>query len=210
MVFPELESLALGIALGLGVFALLSRVVFKADRSMKKEVSIERKGEHGRILSRLEVDKANRELKALLLEKEILSHALTTLYEAEAEGKISKEERESLASKYKEQLRNIEDKLSDVELIIQVGELEGLREQIINLFEQKLSKIERKLEETRLKLGKLPQLKLEVEKVEEIKEKPQEEKPIAKVSREKKPSTKTLTDEIYEALARLERIDIER
>jgi len=166
-------GIGLGFALGYGIFKFKDR---------KKD---------NRLINKLEVDEANRELKALLLEKDIITQALTTLYEAEVEGKITKEERERLASKYKEQLKKIEDKLSDLELLIQIGELKGLKDQLIRLFEDKLSKIESRLEGTKL-------VKREEVKKEEVKEE--------KIKKNKK----SLTDEIYDALARLEQIDVEK
>ena len=160
----------------------------------------------------VELERAKRELKTLLLEKELVTGAITKLYEAEAVGKISRDDRERLSAKYKEQLREIESKLSDLNLVIEVGELENLRQELLNLFEKKIAQIEDRLKEARLQLEALRGLQ------QPVKEEPKprvsaEEK---KVERRKKPTEseaeskiKEIREEVLDALARLEQIDLE-
>ena len=47
------------------------------------------------------LEKSKRELRTLVLEKELVSAALTRLYEAEVAREITRDEREILGSKYK-------------------------------------------------------------------------------------------------------------
>ena len=58
-----------------------------------------------RTIPRSELDKSKRELRTLLLEKELVAAALTRLYEAEAAKEITKEEREVLGVKYVSELK---------------------------------------------------------------------------------------------------------
>lgn len=164
-------------------------------------------------VSDLELEKAKREVKTLLLEKELVTGAITRLYEAEASGKISREDREKLSAKYREQLREIEAKLNDLNLIIEVGELENLRQELVNLFEKKIAQIEMRLKEARAQL----------EAIRGLQPTPAKEEPKPKViieekktERRKKTSEseadlkmKEIREEVLDALARLEQIDLE-
>jgi hypothetical protein len=163
-------------------------------------------------VTEVELERAKRELKILLLEKELVTGAITRLYEAEATGKIGREDRERLSAKYKEQLREIEAKLNDLNLIIEVGELENLRQELLNLFEKKIAQIEDRLREARAQLEALRGVQQPV--TEEPKAKTTVEE--KKVERRKKPpeseaesKIKELREEILDALARLEQIDLE-
>jgi len=160
----------------------------------------------------VELERAKRELKTLLLEKELVTGAITRLYEAEAAGKIGREDRERLSAKYREQLREIEAKLNDLNLIIEVGELENLRQELLNLFERKIAQIEDRLKEARTQLEALRGLQQTLK--EEAKPKVVVEE--KKVERKKKPPEseaesriKEIREEVLDALARLEQIDLE-
>lgn len=163
-------------------------------------------------VTEVELERAKRELKTLLLEKELVAGAITRLYEAEAAGRIGREDRERLSAKYKEQLREIEAKLSDLNLIIEVGELENLRQELLNLFEKKIAQIEDRLKEARAQLEALRGLRQPA--AEEAK--PKEAVEEKKVERRKKPpeseaesKIKEIKEEVLDALARLEQIDLE-
>jgi len=163
-------------------------------------------------VTEVELERAKRELKTLLLEKELVTGAITRLYEAEAAGKIGREDRERLSAKYKEQLREIEAKLNDLNLIIEVGELENLKQELLNLFEKKIAQIEDRLKEARAQLEALKGLRQPA--TEEAKPKVTVEE--KKVERKKKPheseaesKIKEIRDEVLDALARLEQIDLE-
>ena len=159
----------------------------------------------------VELERAKRELKMLLLEKELITGAIARLYEAEAAGKIGREDRERLSAKYKEQLKEIEARLNDLNLIIEVGELENLRQELLSLFERKIAQIEERLKEARAQLEALrgvqpvteetkPKVAVEEKKVER-KKKPPESEAESKI--------KEIREEVLDALARLEQIDLE-
>ena len=156
-----------------------------------------------------QLEVARKEVKTLLLEKELLATALTRVYEAEADGNITKDERAQLSGKYRDQLRKVEDRLGDVELHIEVGELERLRDELIGLFDQKMTNIETRLEEAKVGLNRLrsrtpPEdipVPTEEKKVEKRKPKPVESQVDERV--------KELREEVLTALTRLEEMDIE-
>src|SRR4029077_3526053 len=94
-----------------------------------------------------DLDRSKREMRTLLLERDLLSAALTKVYEAENEGKITREEREMIAKRYSTQIRDMESKLRDKELLVEVGELEGLRDELLTLFREKIQNIESRLDQ---------------------------------------------------------------
>ena len=154
---------------------------------------------------------AKKESKTLLLEKELLATALTRVYEAEADGNITKDERAKLSGKYRDQLRTVEERLGDVELHIEVGELERLRDDLINLFNQKMTNIETRLDGAKIGLNRLrsqtpPEdipvpIPTEEKKVEKRKPKPVDSKVDDRV--------KEIREEVLTALTRLEEMDVE-
>jgi hypothetical protein len=102
-----------------------------------------------RTIPKSELEKSKRELRTLILEKELVSAALTRLYEAEAAKEITKAEREILGVKYVAELKSLDDKITKMDAFIQVGDLETLRNQLLQLVEQKIDAIERRIESTR-------------------------------------------------------------
>lgn len=106
--------------------------------------------EQTRTIPKSELEKSKRELRTLLLEKELVSAALTRLYEAEASKEITKSEREILGAKYVAELKALDDKITKMDAFIQIGDLETLRNQLLQLVEQKIDSIERRIESTRV------------------------------------------------------------
>ena len=102
-----------------------------------------------RTIPRSELDKSKRELRTLLLEKELVAAALTRLYEAEATKEITKDEREVLGAKYVAELKSLDDKISKMDAFIQIGDLETLRNQLLQLVNQKVEAIEKRIESTK-------------------------------------------------------------
>lgn len=189
-----------------------------------------------RRVDRVEIEKARRELNAILLEKDLISSALTRVYEAEVEKRITKSEREELAARYKKRLKEVDDKFGNAEVTIEVGELERLREELMGLFDGKMRQIEDRLREAHTKLDHIKgpvhqiQLRPAVEELEEVEvevekgerkekdeQREQQQKPLPKRSRavsrsegaEVDDKVKELREEVLEALARLEQMDIE-
>jgi hypothetical protein len=105
--------------------------------------------EQTRTIPKVDLENSKRELRTLLLEKELVSAALTRLYEAEAAKEITKPEREILGAKYVAELKSLDDKITKMDAFIQIGDLETLRNQLLQLVEQKIDSIERRIESTR-------------------------------------------------------------
>ncbi|MBS7624147.1 MAG: hypothetical protein QXS36_01890 [Candidatus Bathyarchaeia archaeon] len=92
-------------------------------------------------------------LRVLDVEREIMSYALRRLYEAHAEGKITAEERDSLALKYREELERIKQEIARGESIIALCELERMREEFIKTFSEKFDLINKRIEELKAIAG---------------------------------------------------------
>jgi hypothetical protein len=144
-------GVAAGGAAGLGV-SLLS---FYPRRGNRK-VQVVQRQEDGRLRKRTvtteELEKSRREMRTVILERDLLSSALTKVYEAENEGKITREEREMIARRYSLQIRDLETRLRDKELVVEVGELEKLRDELLTLFREKVQNIETRLDQAKERL----------------------------------------------------------
>lgn len=100
-----------------------------------------------------ETQKAQKELKMLNLEREILSYAIRRLYEAQVEGKISEEERDLLAQGYKDRMLRIKDLMSRDESVVALHELEEMQGDLVKLFNDRFDDLNQKIEDVRSHLG---------------------------------------------------------
>jgi hypothetical protein len=162
---PWLDVLIAGGAIAVAI------IVLYAMRSRKKPVeeSLESQVETGkswlpfkpqRTVTREEAKKSKEKLKRLELEREILSYAIRRLYEAQAEGRISEEERENLAHRYKTRMMKVRDSISNSESVVALQELETMQQDLIKLFSERFDELGDKVEELRTRL--------EVEPVKEV------------------------------------------
>ncbi|MCL4517571.1 MAG: hypothetical protein M1587_00050 [Thaumarchaeota archaeon] len=142
------------------------------------------------IVPKEQLEKGKRELRTLLLEKELVSAALTRLYEAEIAREITREERELLGAKYKTELGSLDDRISKLDALIQIGDLETLRDQLVRLVNQKMDSIDRRIESTRLLAGPL---------IAELTRQSELQKP--KVATEEKPKVPDISDMLKEPAA---------
>ncbi|MCW4052167.1 MAG: hypothetical protein NWE78_03020, partial [Candidatus Bathyarchaeota archaeon] len=69
---------------------------------------------------------AEEKMRTLGLEREILSDAIRRLYEAHAEGRISEDEREKLAERYKSRMLRVKEAITEKESIMALHELEAM------------------------------------------------------------------------------------
>ncbi|TFH24434.1 hypothetical protein E4G67_01990, partial [Candidatus Bathyarchaeota archaeon] len=92
---------------------------------------------------------AKDELRMLDLERDILGDAIRRLYEAHAEGKITEQERDKLASTYKNRMSLIKESISKDEGIVALHELEGMQEDLMKLFSERFGELTSKVEELR-------------------------------------------------------------
>ena len=95
-------------------------------------------------------------LKVLTLEREIIGTALTTIYESEIKGIITRDERDRLLDKYSSDLKELESGISEHQRIVDIFDLESARKELLHGFREKLSEIDKKL--TGLRSGAMPPL----------------------------------------------------
>jgi hypothetical protein len=176
-----------------------------------------------RTITREEADVAKEKLKLLDLEREVLSSAIRRLYEAQAEGKISEEEREEVAQRYKSRMMKVRDSISKSESVVALHELESMREDLIKLFSERFDELGSKVEELRTRL----EIKVEEEAPEttvltpqSAAEAPEKEKEREKRRVRKKPAAPTpkstaekrideIRAEVEKVLERLGQIEVE-
>ena len=220
----ELVSLLAGIALGASVISIfiILRSTLNNERSLTTSSS--------NISSTVkydELDSAKKRLKTLLLEKDLLSSSLTQVYQAEAEGRINKNDRDNLSSKYNDQLKLLEGKLGDVEVLIEVGELERVRTEMIDLLERKIENVDSRLSQARIKFSSLNSNDSLIEDspvgTSDVISKPESSKEIStKIEPKPKKTEKNKTkdddtdvevkkikNEVIEALTKLEQMDMD-
>jgi hypothetical protein len=151
-----LIGVAAGGAAGLGI----SYASFYPRRRSGK-VQVMQRDESGQLRKKTvttdDLETSRREMRTLLLERDLLSAALTKVYEAENEGKITREEREMIAKRYSSQIRDLESKLRDKELVVEVGQLESLRDELVTLFREKIQNIESRLDQAKERLPTVAQ-----------------------------------------------------
>jgi len=105
-------------------------------------------------------------LKVLTLEREILGTALTTIFESEAQGIITRAERDRLIEKYSADLKELESKIAVHQRIVDAFDLESAREELLDSFRVKLQEIDKKLSD--LRLGPTPPLPSTTEPKEQV------------------------------------------
>jgi len=134
-------------------------------------------------------DEAKRKLSMLSFQKEIVSDALLRVYSMQD---LDPDVKNKLIEKYKEELKSVNKEIYRISTLIEVMELQLLRDQLLNIINEKISEIDRRLNE----------LKKEMEKNHvEIKESKDEEK------NEEKDELDTLYEQVNSILEKLEKID---
>ena len=220
----DVVSAVLGAVVGIVGAAVVSYLVFYSRPRKVKTVVREPDGTLTKsTIPASSLEKSRREMRALMVERDLLSSALMKVYEAETDGRISKDEREIIAKKYSDQIKDLQSKLKDVELIVEVGELEALREELVTMFQEKVHNLETRLDQARERLEAVapqipaPMAAQSVVKKETVPrvEKPTElEKMVEKKAKpemsESEKRMKEIRSEVLEALTKLERIDVEK
>ncbi|MDG6958431.1 MAG: hypothetical protein JRM79_02075 [Nitrososphaerota archaeon] len=202
---------------GLGLGGLASYVVFYT-RPKQTRVAVKRADAQGRTVestvTTADLERSRRDMRTIMVERDLLSSAMMKLYEAESEGRITREEREMISKRYSDQIKELQAKLKDVELVVEVGELEGLRGELVTLFESKIRNIESRLDVAKQRLGPAaPQparkeVTPKVEKATDL-ERAVERRAKPEMSESEK-RVKVIRDEVMDALTKLEQIDIEK
>ncbi len=214
-------TLAVGIAGGAFAGVAVSYFVFYR-RGSRTKVQVIQRDESGKMRRKTvtvdELDGSKREMRTLMLERDLLSAALNKVYEAESDGQITREERELIARKYSSQIREFEAKLRDKELIVEVGELEKLRDELVSLFREKIQNIESRLDQAKERLqpvrqevrpepARPPRVTSSLSQTEDLERVVERKAPVRKDDSEGEKRVKALRDEVMDALAELEQID---
>jgi hypothetical protein len=140
-----------GVAITVALFFLLAmrgrgkekKLLVEVEPAEKLPFNIER------TVTSEETKKAQKRLETLDIEREVLSYAIRHFYEAQAEGKISEEERERLARNYKERMMKIKDVISKSEAVVALRELETMQEDLVKMFSDRFDEVNRKIGELR-------------------------------------------------------------
>lgn len=229
-----LEEIWLYTTIVLGVTTVALTVLFLIERGrrmhprseetpVKSAMTLEKILSTERSVSDELVKEVRDRLRVLDVEREILSYAIRRLYEAQAEGRITPEERDALANKYREDLERIKEEIMRGETIVALNELERMREEFIKTFSERLEAIDRKIKDLRAltrpkSIEQVKPLKGEV-KVEETREQvpsvgEKTEKPVAQRRQRETAKRKTAEGAEDEAKERaekpVEREDVDR
>lgn len=172
----------------------------KEKKVLKAEAEENRPLRGERSVTPEDVRKAQEEIRMLDLEREILSYAIRRLYEAQAEGKISEEERDLLASRYRERMMEVKEIISRSGSVVALHELEGMQDDLMKLFTDRLDDLNKKIEELRTQLEIKPLIEKPVPSPPTTPPAPPEEK--EKKAKRKRPQAPRKT----EAEERIEKI----
>ena len=91
------------------------------------------------VTQRTQVEQARTQIRTLTVQQEILSMVMKRLFEAEDNGEISRGERERLSKGYEAEMHQVDEQLQKAELIVSLNELEEIRTNIIEQFQQTLT-----------------------------------------------------------------------
>jgi hypothetical protein len=204
-------------AVGLGLGGLASYYVFYS-RAKKERIVVPKAVSGTRstepTITSSDLERSRREMRTIMVERDLLSSAMMKLYEAETEGRITREERETISKRYSDQIKELQSKLKDVELVVEVGELEGLRGELVSLFEGKIQNIETRLEAARQRLGAVAPQPVKKEPAPRVERETDLERVVERRAKpeltESEKRVKEIRDEVMDALTRLEQIDIEK
>jgi hypothetical protein len=122
------------------------------DETMKVPIGVEVKRrkvkvpELHTITQRIQVEQARTQIRTLTLQQEILSMVMKRLFEAEDNGEISRDERERLSKNYEAEMHQVKEQLDKAELIISLNELEKIRTNIVEQFQQTLSETQSQID----------------------------------------------------------------
>jgi len=108
-----------------------------------------------------DVNKAMEELRLYSFQREVLSSALTTIYEAEVKGILKVTERDKLAEPFKKDLQLLDEKIEERRKVAELFNLQKEKKELQTFYSQKIIEIDRKIEELRSLIGSLPQLDLQ-------------------------------------------------
>ena len=147
-----------------------------------------------------DISKAKGALKILLLERRIIGTALTTIFESETKGVITRIERDRLLEKYKVDLQRLNSTIEEHQRTVDLYDLERSREVLINDFNSKIAQMDEKIKG--LKNGTVDLFQLEQTSSTSMISKQE-------LATDAEKRVEQIRDEILKAMDRLEQIESE-
>jgi len=168
-----------------------------------------------------EVEKAREELRTLNLRREIVASALTAIFEAEAQGKIGCDSRDSLIETYKAQMRALDDQIAERKKVTELSDLLNEREELVRSFERRIAEIDGQLQ----RLNGSPELRPQIPPIGEMAQEAarmtdvpktsadansaEEKRPVERAKGRTEERIDQIREEVLKAIERLEKIESE-
>jgi len=147
-----------------------------------------------------DISKAKGALKILLLERRIIGTALTTIFESETKGVITRIERDRLLEKYKVDLQRLNGTIEEHQRTVDLYDLERSREELVKDFNTKIAQMDEKIKS--LKNGTIDLFQIEQTSSQSILNKQE-------LATDAEKRVEQIRDEILKAMDRLEQIESE-
>ena len=142
-----------------------------------------------------------------LLEREILSHAVTRIYEAEAQRKISEEERDQMVLRYEGDLKRINDSLTKIETQAKLEDMEREKEQLTALISTRVKEIENDIRKIKIETGLLPKPRAKLGKKAKRAKRGKDEGAKPSKGVKKPPDLGDIMDRIMDVMKEMEKIE---
>jgi hypothetical protein len=171
-------------------------------------------------ITEYDVGRAKDRLRIASLERDIISGALTTIYEAEARGQVNESERNQLLQHYKVDLKRVDSEIDTYKKVVDLHELESAKEDLLKSFHEKLMEIDVRINQIKPSLGQLvpseptPQPPTQAPVKPDTPAEKQDQATVKEKSKER-PKNKAeerleaIRDEVLQAMERLEQIETE-
>jgi len=167
-----------------------------------------------------EVQKAREELKALDLQRQIVTSALTSIFEAETRGRISRGSRDSLVETYKAQLKALDEQIAERKRTTEFSDLLNEKEELEKNFERRMTEISERLKQfdtsgVTLAIPASDNPQAETVKTTSTQPTPtgnsngEEKKPAEKTKNRAEERIQAIREEVLKAIERLEKIESE-
>lgn len=215
------ELIAYAIAVGAVIVALIAVYMMRTGKKNTKNETKQLPESTSKLplsglrtVTNFDAQKSQKELSLLDVEQEIVSFGIRRIYEAQAEGKITEEERERLAKEYKMRMNEIKDSINENESIVALHELESMQDNLIKLFNDRFDEINKKIGNLRGNLDIQPKLeipkpssvttKLPSSSSEKIPRKTKPSKPKKTEAEERIDQIKSEVEKVLERLGQME------
>ncbi len=167
--------------------------------------------------------KARDRLRIASLERDIISDALTRIYEAEAKGQLTETERNQLVQRYKVDLKRVDGEVDTYKKVVDLHELESAKEDLLKSFHEKLMEIDLRINQIKPAIQQIPTTEtrnsnpasLPPARAENTASTPGQASPAKEKPPREKPKNKAeerleaIREEVLQAMERLEQIETE-